>query len=110
MIPFFTDTLGLVVRFHLKPGHEHAFDKLTAKTVPHIQEHEPGTLLYMCHNVAGEPLQRVFYELYANRAAFEAHEAQPHVQHFLSARAAFVERYEVDELSPAAQAATLFKR
>ncbi|WOI59693.1 putative quinol monooxygenase [Streptomyces fradiae] len=29
---------------------------------------------------------RVFYELYADRAAFDAHEAQPHTKRFLAER------------------------
>lgn len=105
-----TDAFGLVVRFHLKPGCEQGFDDLTAQTVPLIQAHEPGTVLYICQTVEGAPTQRIFYELYANRAAFDAHESQPHVKHFLSAREAFVERFEVDFLSPMAQAGALFSR
>ncbi|WP_404830864.1 putative quinol monooxygenase [Streptomyces albidocamelliae] len=46
-------------------------------------EHEPGTLVYACSEVEGAPNQRLFFELYADRAAYEAHGRQPHVQHFL---------------------------
>ncbi len=44
----------------------------------------------------GAPQQRIFYELYRDRAAFDAHEDQPHVKHFLAAREALLDSTEVD--------------
>jgi len=38
------------------------------------------------HTVEGEPGARVFYELYRDREAFQAHERQPHVVTFLGQR------------------------
>jgi quinol monooxygenase YgiN len=81
---------ALVVRFHLRPGAEAAFDHLVAATVTGIRAHEPGTLVYAVHIVEGEPGVRLFYELYADEAAFAAHEQQPHVQAFLAARADYL--------------------
>jgi len=46
--------------------------------------------------VNGSPRQRIFYELYGDRAAFDEHERQEHVRHFLAAREAFLEATEVD--------------
>lgn len=91
---------ALLVRFQLRVGCEREFDDLVARTVPAIAENEPGTVLYVSHRVAGEPRQRIFYELYENPAAFEAHENQPHVRHFLAERERLVERVEVDRLTP----------
>lgn len=93
---------GLVVRFHLKPGAAEGFDQLVAETVPEIAKHEPGTLIYTVHQVDGEANQRVFYELYADRAAFEAHEEQPHTRRFLTERAQYLSEYEVDFVAPIA--------
>jgi quinol monooxygenase YgiN len=90
---------ALVVRFALRDGAESAFDQLTASTAAAIRDGEPGTLVYACHRVTGEPRQRVFYELYADRAAFDAHEAQPHVRHFLAAREELLEGFTVDFLT-----------
>ena len=42
--------------------------------------------MYAVHSVEGKPLQRIFYELYRDRAAFDAHEGQPHVRRFLDER------------------------
>lgn len=91
--------LALVVRFALREGAESAFDELVAATAAAIRDREPATLVYACHRVDGEPRQRVFYELYADRAAFDAHEAQPHVRHFLAARGELLDGFTVDFLT-----------
>jgi quinol monooxygenase YgiN len=77
---------GLVVRFMLKDGATADFDRLVRETVPEIRKHEPDTLVYAVHQVEGEPQVRVFYELYRERAAFEAHERQEHTTRFLAER------------------------
>jgi quinol monooxygenase YgiN len=77
---------GLVVRFELKAGHERSFDELVATTLAGIRDHQPATLVYASHEVRGEPRVRVFYELYRDRAAFDAHESQDHVRQFLASR------------------------
>jgi quinol monooxygenase YgiN len=90
---------ALVVRFTVRPGSEEAFDTLTAATTAAIRASEPGTLVYACHRVDQAPQQRIFYELYRNRAAFDTHEEQPHVRRFLQAREALLEDVAVDFLS-----------
>jgi quinol monooxygenase YgiN len=91
---------GLVVRFTCKDqaGAE-AFDRLVAATVDKIRTDEPGTLVYAVNRVDGEPLQRVFYELYRDRAAFDAHEAQEHTKKFLDERGQYLSATEVDRLT-----------
>lgn len=80
--------IGLVVRFDLRDGVAAArFDGLAATVVERIRAAEPGTLVYATHTVAGEPLARVFYEVYADDAAFDAHEEAPHVREFHAAKA-----------------------
>jgi quinol monooxygenase YgiN len=93
------DTFGLVVRFTMRPGAAESFDRLVRATVDEIKTHEPDTLIYACHTVPAEPQQRIFYELYRNRAAFEAHEQQPHVKAFLAQREQHVANTEVDFLA-----------
>jgi quinol monooxygenase YgiN len=74
---------ALVVRFDCRDQPAAArFDELTAEVVRQISEKEPGTLLYATHSVEGEPLARVFYEVYRDRDAFQAHEVADHVVRF----------------------------
>ena len=88
-----------VVRFTVRPGAEAQFDALVAETAAAIRDHEPSTLVYACHAVQGKPHQRIFYELYRDRAAFEAHEASPHTRRYLEARGQYLADAEVDWLT-----------
>jgi quinol monooxygenase YgiN len=101
---------GLVVRFTVKAGREADFDSLTAETVAEVRRAEPDTLLYLCHQVVGRPGVRVFYELYRDRAAFDAHEAQPHVRRFLAEREPLLDRTDVDFLAPTVEAINVGER
>ncbi|GII67346.1 hypothetical protein Skr01_74310 [Sphaerisporangium krabiense] len=91
---------GLVVRFTCKDeASAAAFDQLVAETIEKIRTEEPGTLVYASHLVEGQPLQRIFYELYRDRAAFDTHEEQEHTRRFLGARDELLASVEVDWLS-----------
>lgn len=91
---------GLSVRFTLKDqAAAEAYDRLAAETMEGIRAHEPGTIVYAVHTVEGQPLQRIHYELYADRAAFEAHEAAPHTRRYLDERRQYIAVTEVDWLT-----------
>ena len=92
---------GLCVRFTCKDeASAEAYDRLVAATVEDIKANEPGTLVYVSHLVDGQPLQRIFYELYRDKAAFEAHEAAPHTRRYLDQRGQHLASTEVDWLTP----------
>jgi quinol monooxygenase YgiN len=91
---------GLFVRFTCKDqASAEAYDQLVAETLDGIKANEPGTLVYASHTVEGQPLQRIFYELYRDRAAFEAHEASPHTRRYLEQRDQYLADTEVDWLT-----------
>ena len=91
---------GLCVRFTCKDqASAEAYDRLVAETVEAIKANEPGTLVYATHTVEGQPLQRIFYELYRDRTAFEAHEASPHTRRYLDQRDQYLASTEVDWLT-----------
>jgi quinol monooxygenase YgiN len=79
--------VGIVVRFDVHDEEAAAeFDRLTAVVVAHIREREPGTLVYATHRVHDDELARVFYEIYADDAALQAHESASHVREFHAAK------------------------
>jgi len=91
---------GLFVRFTCKDqASAEAYDRLVAETVAAIKANEPGTLVYASHLVEGQPLQRICYELYRDKAAFEAHEASPHSRRYLDERDQYLASTEVDWLT-----------
>nr|WP_202447246.1 antibiotic biosynthesis monooxygenase [Streptomyces sp. SID5468] len=88
-----------MVRFTCKDAAAAAaFDALVARTGEQIRAKEPGTVIYAVHRVDGRPLERVFYELYRDKNAFEAHEVQEHVRAFLAEREQYLSAIEVDRL------------
>lgn len=91
---------GLAVRFTCKDEESaKAFDVLVAETVRQIRTQEPGTIVYAVHAVEGKPLQRIFYELYRDRDAFQAHESQPHTRRMLAEREQYLSGVDVDFLT-----------
>ncbi|MGW5851843.1 putative quinol monooxygenase [Streptomyces sp. NPDC055254] len=94
-----TSGYALVVRFTLRDtSAARQFDDLVALAIEGIRT-EAGTLVYAVHTPVDEPLVRVFYELYTDRDAFQAHEDQAHTQHFLAAREALLSNVEVTFLN-----------
>lgn len=91
---------ALVVRFDLDPAAGAEFDELMARTVAAIRDGEPGTHIYICCRVEGEPHSRVFMEVYTDRAAFEAHERTPATMRFLAERTSMIVRSRVEWLEP----------
>ncbi|MFJ6212164.1 putative quinol monooxygenase [Streptomyces sp. NPDC092296] len=86
---------GLIVRFELRDqAAATGFDALVGRTLVGIRQEE-GTLAYVVHSVANEPNVRVFYELYRDRSAFEAHEEQPHTRRFLTEREQYLTGLQV---------------
>jgi quinol monooxygenase YgiN len=93
---------ALVVRFNIRDEESAIrFDELTAEVLEHIKTHEPGTLVYATSAVEGEPLARVFYEVYADREhAFEAHEVAPYVVEFHARKNPLLVGHRVEFLTP----------
>ena len=89
---------GRILIFTLLDDRVADFDRLAEETAEHVRTGEPDTLVYVIHLVPNAPLQRIFYEIYRDRAAFDSHESQPYMQRFLAERRASVLATNVIEL------------
>ena len=74
------------------------FDRAADEVAEQVRAGEPDTLVYVIHTVPKAPMQRIFYEVYRDRAAYEQHEKQPYVQRFVAARRPYVLATNVIEL------------
>ena len=74
------------------------FDQLTERVVEQVRSHEPDTLVYIVHAVPSAPLQRILYEVYRSRRAYERHGQQPYVREFEADRRPYVLATNVIEL------------
>jgi quinol monooxygenase YgiN len=75
---------GRILIFTLFEERVADFDRLAEQTAEQVRTGEPGTLVYVIHLVPNAPLQRLFYEIYRDPAAFDSHESQPYMQRFAS--------------------------
>jgi quinol monooxygenase YgiN len=89
---------GRILIFTLLDDRVADFDRLAEETAEYIRTGEPDTLVYVIHLVPNAPLQRIFYEIYRDRAAFDSHESQPYMQRFVVERRTCVLATNVIEL------------
>lgn len=89
---------ALYVRHQLMPESVSAFDRLVEQTVASIKAQEPGTLVYVVGAPKDDPISRVFLEIYHDEEAFDHHNAQPYVRHFIAARESMLRDLHVDFL------------
>lgn len=89
---------GRILIFTLLQDRVADFDRLAGQTAEEVRSREPDTLVYVIHLVPNAPLQRIFYELYRDRPAFDRHENQPYMQRFVAERRSSVLATNVIEL------------
>ncbi len=66
------------------------FDRLTEQVVEAVRAKEPGTLVYIVHAVPTAPMQRILYEVYQDRAAYDEHLSQPYMTRYMAERRSMV--------------------
>jgi quinol monooxygenase YgiN len=94
-----TDRLyGRIAIYTLLDAGADEFDRLAEQVVGEVRAGEPDTLAYVVHGVPSAPLQRILYQLYADRAAYDRHQEQPYVAEFEIRRRPLVLATNVIEL------------
>ena len=73
---------GRLLIFTLHEDRVAEFDRLAEQTAESVRGAEPDTLVYIYHTLPTLPMQRIIYEIYRDRTAFESHQRQPHIQRF----------------------------
>jgi len=89
---------GRILIFTLLDDRVAEFDRLAEEAAEQVRTAEPDTLVYVIHLVPNAPMQRIFYEIYRDRAAFDSHESQPYMQRFVTERRSCVLATNVIEL------------
>jgi (4S)-4-hydroxy-5-phosphonooxypentane-2,3-dione isomerase len=87
----------IVVDFHLKPGAKAAFRRLIDENARTSCREEPGCRRFDVLEPAGEGDRIVLYEIYDDRAAFDAHLKTRHFARFNEESAALVAAKVVTE-------------
>jgi quinol monooxygenase YgiN len=89
---------GLIAIYTLAEGVTADFDALAERVVAEVRANEPDALVYAVHSVPNAEMQRIFYEVYRDRMAYEDHKRQPHIQRFEADRRPYVLATNVIEL------------
>jgi quinol monooxygenase YgiN len=92
------DLFGQIAIYTLIEDRVGEFDQLTERVVTKVRASEPDTLVFIVHAVPSAPMQRILYEVYRDRAAFERHQVQPYVTQFEEDRRPYVLATNVIEL------------
>jgi quinol monooxygenase YgiN len=75
--------LALIVNFTVAEENQEQAKVFIRKMQEHTRR-EPGCRLYIGHQSVEDPLRFVFYELYDDQAALDAHRASPHYAEFVT--------------------------
>jgi (4S)-4-hydroxy-5-phosphonooxypentane-2,3-dione isomerase len=88
----------ILVEFAVEPGEEARFAQLVLENAQASKADEPGCRVFDVLHRPGADFPVVLYEIYDDRAAFDAHLASPHFGHFDGAVKALVRDKRVTEL------------
>jgi quinol monooxygenase YgiN len=92
------DLFGQIAIYTLLEDRVQEFDQLTQRVVDQVRSSEEDTLVFIVHAVPSAPMQRILYEVYRDRDAYEWHRRQPYVQQFEADRRPYVLATNVIEL------------
>jgi quinol monooxygenase YgiN len=93
-----SELFGQIAIFTLLEDRVEEFDRLTRRVVEQVRSRESDTLVFIVHAVPSAPMQRILYEVYRDRAAYQRHSQQPHVQQFEADKRPYVLATNVIEL------------
>jgi quinol monooxygenase YgiN len=72
------DKYYIVATIYPKPGKEKALKDAILKNIPNVRK-EKGSIRYDLHELKSDGTKFLFYEIWADKAAFEAHKVAPHM-------------------------------
>ena len=89
---------GQIAIYTLLEDRVAEFDQLTERVVEQVRSREPDTMVFIVHAVPSAPMQRILYEVYRDRTAYQRHAQQPYVRQFEADRRPFVLATNIIEL------------
>jgi quinol monooxygenase YgiN len=92
------ELFGQIAIYTLLEDRVEEFDQLTERVVEQVRSREPDTLVFIAHAVPSAPMQRILYEVYRDRTAYQRHAQQPYVRQFEADRRPFVLATNIIEL------------
>ena len=72
-------SISLIAKLKVQPGKEAEFEAAAKEMIATVRTAEPGTLAYILHKNSKDPTEFIYYELYQDQAAFDAHGKTDHM-------------------------------
>jgi quinol monooxygenase YgiN len=80
------DALVVTAFWEAKPGEDDAVAAILSRFAPQARA-EPGVETFLVHRSRTEPAKFFFYEVFADAAAFQAHQETPHFKGLIAGEA-----------------------
>ncbi len=87
--------VSIIARFKMQAGKEEEALERLRTMVSSVQAQEAGALAYICHRSQDDAAEIVFFEVYADDAAFQTHTQTPHMGEL---RAAFAGLFDTSDV------------
>lgn len=71
--------ISQIVKFKINMDNEDGAIKALKDLAKGVEENEPGVLAYIAHRSKNDPSEVVFFEVYSNAEAVQAHNGTPHM-------------------------------
>jgi len=76
--------VSFIARLKALPGKEAEATEQLSEMVRCVEDSEPGALAYVCHASRENPGEFIFFEVYADEGAKDAHMQTPHFDNLVS--------------------------
>ncbi len=73
---------GQIAIYTLLESGAAEFDRLASTVLEQVRTTEPDTLVFVVHGVPSAPLQRILYQVYRDRTAYDEHQQKSYVTDF----------------------------
>jgi len=74
--------ITVIAKLKVQPGKEAEFEGAAKEMIATVKTAEPGTLSYVLHKNTKDPTEFIYYEVYQDQAAFDAHGKTDHMKKF----------------------------
>jgi len=75
-------SIALLAKLKVQPGKDAEFEAAAKEMIATVKTAEPGTLAYILHKNSKDPTEFIYYEVYQDQAAFDAHGKTDHMKAF----------------------------
>jgi quinol monooxygenase YgiN len=74
--------ITVIAKLKVQPGKDAEFEAAAKQMIATVKESEPNTLTYILHKNTKDATEFVYYEVYQDQAALDAHGKTDHMKAF----------------------------